>query len=149
VVEVRSATKVFPNGTRVREAIDLVERAGDFVTLLGPSGCGKSTLCKMVANLRQPRARRILWWRHGCDCVGEAGKRLAFVFQDPTPMPWARVRANVSPPVDLARADRRAADRAGARAPAGGSTRGNAGDLGELGQPTGSAESQPLPGARL
>lgn len=110
VVEVRSAAKVFPNGTRALEPIDLVVRPGDFVTLLGPSGCGKSTLLKMIANLLQPSEGQILWWRHGYDRVGEAGKRLAFVFQDPTLMPWARVRANVRLPLDLARADRRAAD---------------------------------------
>jgi NitT/TauT family transport system ATP-binding protein len=110
VVEVLSADKVFANGTRALDPVNLVVRPGDFVTLLGPSGCGKSTLLKMIANLLAPSEGRILWWRHGYDRVGEEGKRLVFVFQDPTLMPWARVRANVRLPLDLAKAERSAAD---------------------------------------
>jgi NitT/TauT family transport system ATP-binding protein len=106
IIEVLSADKVFANGTRALDPVDLAVRPGDFVTLLGPSGCGKSTLLKMIANLIAPSEGRILWWRHGHDHVGEDGKRLVFVFQDPTLMPWARVRKNVRLPLDLAAADR-------------------------------------------
>ena len=110
IIEVLSADKVFANGTRALDPVDLAIRPGDFVTLLGPSGCGKSTLLKMIANLIAPSEGRILWWRHGHDHVGEDGKRLVFVFQDPTLMPWARVRKNVRLPLDLAAADRAEAD---------------------------------------
>ncbi|WP_247886949.1 ABC transporter ATP-binding protein [Azospirillum sp. SYSU D00513] len=82
--------------------IDLTIRQGEFVSLIGPSGCGKSTLLKLVANLHQPSDGRIAWWRGDFRRVGEAGRRLAFVFQDPTLMPWARVDANVRLPLDLA-----------------------------------------------
>jgi NitT/TauT family transport system ATP-binding protein len=100
VVEVRSAEKTFGNGIR----------AGEFVTLLGPSGCGKSTLLKMIANLLEPSEGRLAWWRQGFDHVGEEGKKLVFVFQDPTLMPWARVRKNVRLPLDLAGVERARAD---------------------------------------
>jgi NitT/TauT family transport system ATP-binding protein len=109
-VEVLGADKVFANGTRALDPVDLVVREGEFVTLLGPSGCGKSTLLRMIANLVAPSEGRIRWWRHGYDRVGEAGKRLVFVFQDPTLMPWARVRTNVRLPLDLAGADRARAE---------------------------------------
>jgi NitT/TauT family transport system ATP-binding protein len=109
-VEVLGADKVFANGTRALDPVDLVVREGEFVTLLGPSGCGKSTLLRMIANLVAPSEGRIRWWRHGHDRVGEEGKRLVFVFQDPTLMPWARVRTNVRLPLDLAGADRARAE---------------------------------------
>jgi NitT/TauT family transport system ATP-binding protein len=109
-VEVLGADKVFANGTRALHPVDFVVREGEFVTLLGPSGCGKSTLLRMIANLVAPSEGRIRWWRHGYDRVGEAGKRLVFVFQDPTLMPWARVRTNVRLPLDLAGADRARAE---------------------------------------
>jgi NitT/TauT family transport system ATP-binding protein len=103
VVEILSADKVFPNGTRALAPIDLTIAAGEFLTLIGPSGCGKSTLLKLIANLIEPSDGRILWWSGAFERVGSSGRSLAFVFQDPTLMPWARVEANVRLPLDLAR----------------------------------------------
>jgi len=103
VVEILSADKVFPNGTRALAPIDLTIAAGEFVTLIGPSGCGKSTLLKLIANLIEPTDGRIVWWSGAFDKVGTQGRTIAFVFQDPTLMPWARVETNVRLPLDLAR----------------------------------------------
>ena len=102
VVEVLSAEKVFQNGARGLAPIDLTIADGEFLTLIGPSGCGKSTLLKLIANLIAPSDGRLLWWRGGQDQVGREGRRLAFVFQEPTLMPWARVDANVRLPLELA-----------------------------------------------
>jgi len=110
VIEILSAEKVFPNGTRALDPIDLTVREGEFVTLLGPSGCGKSTLLKIIANLLQPSEGKLRWWRGGHDAVGQPGRKLVFVFQDPTLMPWARLTANVRLPLDLAGVDRRQGD---------------------------------------
>ena len=101
-VEVLSAEKVFANGTRGLAPIDLSIAEGEFLTLIGPSGCGKSTLLKLIANLLEPSDGRLLWWRGGFDRVGQDGRRFAFVFQEPTLMPWARVEANVRLPLELA-----------------------------------------------
>jgi NitT/TauT family transport system ATP-binding protein len=102
VVEILSADKVFPNGTRALAPIELKIPDGEFLTLIGPSGCGKSTLLKLIANLIEPSDGRILWWSGGFDKVGTIDRSLAFVFQDPTLMPWARVETNVRLPLDLA-----------------------------------------------
>ena len=110
VISVAGAEKVFGNGTRALEPIDLAIREGEFITLLGPSGCGKSTLLKMIANLLEPSAGTITWWGQGFDHVGEDGKKLVFVFQDATLMPWSRVRGNVRLPLDLAGVERKAAE---------------------------------------
>jgi NitT/TauT family transport system ATP-binding protein len=101
-VEVLSAEKVFANGARGLAPIDLSIADGEFLTLIGPSGCGKSTLLKLIANLIEPSDGRLLWWRGGFDQVDQEGRRLAFVFQEPTLMPWARVDANVRLPLELA-----------------------------------------------
>jgi NitT/TauT family transport system ATP-binding protein len=102
VIEVLSAEKCFPDGTQALAPIDLTVASGEFITLIGPSGCGKSTLLKLIANLLEPTEGRILWWRGDCDKLGSQGRHIAFVFQDPTLMPWARVEANVRLPLDLA-----------------------------------------------
>jgi NitT/TauT family transport system ATP-binding protein len=101
-VEVLSAEKVFANGTRALAPIDLAIADGEFLTLIGPSGCGKSTLLKLIANLIEPSDGRLLWWRGDFGQVGQDGRRFAFVFQEPTLMPWARVDANVRLPLELA-----------------------------------------------
>jgi NitT/TauT family transport system ATP-binding protein len=101
-VEVLSAEKVFTNGTRGLAPIDLSIADGEFLTLIGPSGCGKSTLLKLIANLIEPSDGRLLWWRGDFAQVGQDGRRFAFVFQEPTLMPWARVDANVRLPLELA-----------------------------------------------
>jgi NitT/TauT family transport system ATP-binding protein len=100
-VEVLSAEKVFSNGTRGLAPIDLSIADGEFLTLIGPSGCGKSTLLKLIANLIEPSDGRLLWWRGDFSQVGQEGRRFAFVFQEPTLMPWARVDANVRLPLEL------------------------------------------------
>ncbi len=101
-VEVLSVEKVFANGTRGLAPIDLTIADGEFLTLIGPSGCGKSTLLKLIANLIEPSDGRMLWWRGEFNQVGQDGRRFAFVFQEPTLMPWARVDANVRLPLELA-----------------------------------------------
>ncbi len=101
-VEVLSADKVYADGTRALAPVDLAVPEGEFVTLIGPSGCGKSTLLKLIANLLEPTGGRIQWWRGGFDRLDALDRRIAFVFQDPTLMPWARVEANVRLPLDLA-----------------------------------------------
>lgn len=101
-VEILSADKVFANGTRGLAPLSLTVAQGEFLSLIGPSGCGKSTLLSLMANLQQPTDGRILWWRDGFGAVGREGRRLSFVFQDPTLMPWAKIDANVRLPLDLA-----------------------------------------------
>ena len=101
-IEVLSADKTYSNGTHALMPVNLTVNEGEFVTLLGPSGCGKSTLLKMVAGLLSPTDGRLLLWRKPVDHVDESGRKLAFVFQSPTLMPWASVNANVRLPLDLA-----------------------------------------------
>jgi len=101
-VEVLSVDKTYANGTQALQSINLTVHEGEFVTLLGPSGCGKSTLLKLVAGLLAPSHGRLLLWRKPPEQIEASGHRLSFVFQEPTLMPWARVKANVQLPLDLA-----------------------------------------------
>ena len=109
-VEVLSAEKTYPNGTQALLPVDLTIEEGEFVTLLGPSGCGKSTLLKMVAGLLEPTDGRLHLWRKPVAQLEESGKKMAFVFQSPTLMPWASVQTNVRLPLDLAGLPRKDAD---------------------------------------
>ena len=119
-VAVRGAGKTYPNGLRALEPIDVDVREGDFATLLGPSGCGKSTLLRMIGGLSAPTTGSVVLGpgsateatvssapgtadgRHRAPGPRRQGPRLAFVFQNPTLMPWASVESNVRLPLDLA-----------------------------------------------
>ncbi|MBC7698959.1 ABC transporter ATP-binding protein [Aquabacterium sp.] len=105
-IEVQGATQVYPNGTQALQPVCLSVAKGEFVTLLGPSGCGKSTLLRMMAGLLLPTQGGIV----------VQGKRLSFVFQEATLMPWASVQANVRLPLDLAHVPRSQAEVRVARA---------------------------------
>jgi len=117
-VEILSAHKTYPGGVRALEPVTLTVREGEFVTLLGPSGCGKSTLLKMVAGLLEPTDGRLLVWRRpvrqssqrDAQGDGQPARKLAFVFQSPTLMPWASVQVNVRLPLDLSGVPRPEAD---------------------------------------
>lgn len=101
VLEVEGVNKIYGNGTMALKGVDLTVRQGEFVSLLGPSGCGKSTLLRIMAGLGEVTNGSVKWWEQGYNVVGGKGRKLAFVFQNATLMPWARVRKNVGLPLDL------------------------------------------------
>jgi multiple sugar transport system ATP-binding protein len=45
--------KVYPDGTRAVESLDLEIGDGEFVVFVGPSGCGKTSVLRMVAGLEE------------------------------------------------------------------------------------------------
>jgi len=102
--------KRFANGTAALAGLDLSVQPGEFLSLVGPSGCGKSTALRLIAGLTPPSAGQVRW--DGRDQPPPAGN-IGFVFQEATLMPWARVLANVTLPLKLARLPRsQAEDRA-------------------------------------
>lgn len=91
-IEVRSASKTYPNGTVALAPVNLEVKDGEFVSLLGPSGCGKSTLLRVIAGLIDPTEG---------DVSINGNAQSAFVFQDPTLLPWRRVEANARLTLEL------------------------------------------------
>jgi NitT/TauT family transport system ATP-binding protein len=101
VVALKRVGKTFANGVVALERLDLEVRPGEFVSLLGPSGCGKSTALRIVAGLSEPTSGTVEWLE--AEAASAAGpRRIGFVFQEPTLMPWATVAANVRLPLKLA-----------------------------------------------
>ena len=73
-VTFEGAGKVYKDGTRALEALDLAIDDGEFVVLVGSSGCGKTTALRMVAGLEgSPSARSgRRWGRRGGDGGGRS-----------------------------------------------------------------------------
>jgi NitT/TauT family transport system ATP-binding protein len=99
VVALHDVGKTFPNGTTALSHLNLDVRQGEFVSLLGPSGCGKSTALRIVAGLSEPSTGSVAWPPRRANSASE--KRIGFVFQEPTLMPWTTVFNNVLLPLRL------------------------------------------------
>lgn len=79
-----SVTKKFPGGTTALAEASLEVASGEFVSVVGPSGCGKSTLLRIASGLDGVTA----------GSVEVGAKRLGYVFQDATLLPWRTVCEN-------------------------------------------------------
>jgi NitT/TauT family transport system ATP-binding protein len=98
-VSLGAVTKVYDNGVTALGPLDLDVKRGEFVSLLGPSGCGKSTALRLIAGLTTPTSGAVNVSHYTSET--RAGHSIGFVFQEPTLMPWARVRDNVRLPLKL------------------------------------------------
>jgi NitT/TauT family transport system ATP-binding protein len=93
LIELHQVQKTFPGGLQALAGVSLAVASGEFVSLLGPSGCGKSTVLRLVAGLDAASSGQV---QSPVD-----GGAIAFVFQEPTLMPWATVFDNVWLPLRL------------------------------------------------
>jgi len=98
IIEFREATKRFGEGPLVLDRLNLTVQPGAFVSLIGPSGCGKSTLLRLIAGLTPLTTGSLIVDRRSPDA---AAADLAFVFQEPTLLPWLSVAANIELPLSL------------------------------------------------
>lgn len=100
VISVKDVYKRFPDGTLALEGVNADVRPGEFVSLVGPSGCGKSTLLRILAGLEDITSgeARVEGFAPGSP---QARQEMAFVFQEPTLLPWRTVLHNVALPLEL------------------------------------------------
>ena len=88
--------KRFAGGLLALRDMNLRAEHGEFVALLGPSGGGKSTVLRLAAGLDSASAGTV-----DAPALRGGDASTAFVFQEPTLMPWASVFDNVWLPLRL------------------------------------------------
>ncbi len=98
LVDLHDLTKRYGEGSVVLDRINLAAAPGDFISLIGPSGCGKSTLLRLIAGLSPLTGGSLLIDGRTPE---EAAAELAFVFQEPTLLPWLTAAQNVGVPLKL------------------------------------------------
>jgi NitT/TauT family transport system ATP-binding protein len=94
IVELRDVGKRYGDGPQILENVSFSAQGGDFVTLIGPSGCGKSTILRLICGLNPASSGQIVVDGAAAGSV----EKLAFVFQEPTLLPWLTVAKNVELP---------------------------------------------------
>ncbi|UUO06117.1 ABC transporter ATP-binding protein [Blastopirellula sp. J2-11] len=95
MIQLSAVTKSFAD-QQVIAATDLTIEQGQFVSLVGPSGCGKSTLLRLIAGLETVTSGEVT-----IDHNVPAQTETAFVFQDPTLLPWRTTYDNIRLPLEL------------------------------------------------
>jgi NitT/TauT family transport system ATP-binding protein len=101
LISLEGAGIIYGRGANAVEALTpthLKIAKGDFVALVGPSGCGKSTILKLVANLIKATSGHVFV---GGREVGAEKVGIGMAFQNPTLLPWLRIRDNIMLPLKI------------------------------------------------
>jgi len=100
-IELRGVAKRYDR--LIIDNLDLSVAKGEFLSIIGPSGCGKSTVLKLISGLTPPSSGEIV-----IDGMTPRNARetMAFIFQDPTLLPWRTVRSNARLGLELERVPR-------------------------------------------
>ncbi len=99
----------FANGVVAVKDVTLAVPPAKILSLIGPSGCGKTTILRLMAGLQPATSGRVVI---DPAANGRSGE-IAFVFQQPSLLPWRTALENVALPLELigrgSRADRKSA----------------------------------------
>jgi multiple sugar transport system ATP-binding protein len=106
-ITMRELTKVYPNGVRALDALDLEIADGEFFALLGPSGCGKTTLLRTIAGLEVASGGSVRIGERDVTNLPPGKRDVAMVFQDYALFPHMTVRDNIAYPLRIKKVDRR------------------------------------------
>jgi multiple sugar transport system ATP-binding protein len=94
-ITLEDVTKVFPDGTRAVDGLDLEIADGEFTVLVGPSGSGKSTALRMVAGLEDASSGSISIGSRVVNDIAPKDRDIAMVFQSYALYPHMSVDQNM------------------------------------------------------
>jgi multiple sugar transport system ATP-binding protein len=91
-----AVSKVYPDGTRAVDSIDLDADDGELLVLVGPSGCGKTTALRMVAGLEEISEGEIRIGDRIVNWLPAKDRDIAMVFQSYALYPHLSVKDNIA-----------------------------------------------------
>jgi multiple sugar transport system ATP-binding protein len=89
-------TKVYTDGTKAVDSLNLDIRHGEFMVLVGPSGCGKTTALRMVAGLEEISSGVLRIGERVVNHVPSRDRDIAMVFQSYALYPHLSVYDNIA-----------------------------------------------------
>jgi multiple sugar transport system ATP-binding protein len=95
-VTFEDVSKVYPDGTRAVDDMDLEIQDGEFMVLVGPSGCGKTTALRMVAGLEDISEGVLKIGDRVINHVPPKDRDIAMVFQSYALYPHLSVYENIA-----------------------------------------------------
>ncbi|MGO9196662.1 MAG: ABC transporter ATP-binding protein [Acidimicrobiales bacterium] len=94
-IAMEQITKVFPNGFKAVDSLDLTVAEGEFMVLVGPSGCGKTTVLRMIAGLEEITSGALRIGERVVNGVPARNRDIAMVFQSYALYPHMTVAQNI------------------------------------------------------
>ena len=91
-----AVTKIYGDGTRAVNMLDLTVEEGEFMVFVGPSGCGKTTALRMVAGLEEITDGTIRIGERVVNRVSSKDRDIAMVFQNYALYPHMTVAQNLA-----------------------------------------------------
>jgi multiple sugar transport system ATP-binding protein len=95
-VAFEAASKVYGDGTRALDKLDLAIEDGEFMVLVGPSGCGKTTALRMAAGLEEISDGIIRIGDRVVNGLSPKSRDIAMVFQSYALYPHLTVYDNIA-----------------------------------------------------
>src|SRR5690348_1448444 len=95
-VQFEGVSKVYPDGTRAVNDMNLEIGDGEFMVLVGPSGCGKTTALRMVAGLEEISEGILRIGERVVNHVPSRDRDIAMVFQSYALYPHLSVYENIA-----------------------------------------------------
>jgi multiple sugar transport system ATP-binding protein len=95
-VQFDGVSKVYPDGTRAVNDLNLDIQDGEFMVLVGPSGCGKTTALRMVAGLEDISHGILRIGERVVNYVPSRDRDIAMVFQSYALYPHLSVYENIA-----------------------------------------------------
>jgi multiple sugar transport system ATP-binding protein len=89
-------SKIYDNGFRAVDELDLQIEDGEFMVLVGPSGCGKTTALRMLAGLEEISAGELVIDEQVVNDVAPQKRDIAMVFQNYALYPHLTVYDNMA-----------------------------------------------------
>ncbi len=89
-------SKIYPDGTRAVNDVNLEVQDGEFMVLVGPSGCGKTTALRMVAGLEDISEGVLKIGERVVNHVPSRDRDIAMVFQSYALYPHLSVYENIA-----------------------------------------------------
>ena len=95
-VTFQGVSKIYPDGTRAVNDLNLEIEDGEFMVLVGPSGCGKTTALRMVAGLEEISEGSLRIGERVVNHVPSRDRDIAMVFQSYALYPHLSVYDNIA-----------------------------------------------------
>jgi multiple sugar transport system ATP-binding protein len=109
-IEYDSVTKVYDDGTKAVEDLDLPIEDGELMVLVGPSGCGKTTALRMLAGLEEISDGEIRIGDRVVNDLTPKDRDIAMVFQSYALYPHMTVYDNLAFGLKLRKTPKREID---------------------------------------
>ncbi len=95
-VILKNVSKIYSNGIRAVNNINLEVKNKEFLVLVGPSGCGKSTILRMIAGLEEISKGEVYIEEKMVNNISPKDRNIAMVFQNYALYPHMTVFQNLA-----------------------------------------------------